>query len=308
MGWRQWNKSEPVIRVYGNMEVTQVHLSFKMGGKLLKRLVNEGDPVSAGQLIGFLDPKEWEHERDSRIAQAAQALAYLEELQNGYRPEEIAQGKAMVEETLAVFTQQQAEWKRQQALFAEAVISQKELDISQSTYENAQAALKKNQEQYLLLLSGTRQEQIDQAFAQWQSAAQQAALSEVRLQDTKAYSPLNGWVLVNGAEEGEVVAAGTVVVTVANLQDIWFRAYIEESDLGKICLGQKVEVTTDSYPNKSYIGRITFISQEAEFTPKIVQTQKERVKLVYRIKVTLDNPYFELKPGMPAEGVLLYDS
>jgi HlyD family secretion protein len=108
-------------------------------------------------------------------------------------------------------------------------------------------------------------------------------------------------VLSKNVEPGEFVAAGTPIVTVGNLQDMWLRAYIPGTELGTVKLGQAVSLYTDSYPGKAYAGRVTFIAAESEFTPKTVQTNKERVKLVYRIKITIDNPNMELKPGMPAD-------
>jgi len=114
--------------------------------------------------------------------------------------------------------------------------------------------------------------------------------------------------LSKNVEPGEYVAPGTPVVTVGELEDPWLRAYINETDLGRVKLGQRVQVTTDSYPDKKYEGRISFIASQAEFTPKNVQTEKERVKLVYRIKVDLTNPNLELKPGMPADAEILLTS
>jgi HlyD family secretion protein len=130
-------------------------------------------------------------------------------------------------------------------------------------------------------------------------------LAVTRLGFTDLVSPIDGFVLVKSAEEGEVVQAGSTVFTVANLKDIWLTAYINETDLGRVKLNQPVEVKTDTYPDKVYKGRISFISQEAEFTPKQIQTTEERVKLVYRIKIQVDNTNLELKPGMPADGYII---
>jgi HlyD family secretion protein len=116
-----------------------------------------------------------------------------------------------------------------------------------------------------------------------------------------AYSPIDGVVLVKSADPGEVLAAGTAIVTVGDIDHPWLRAYINETNLGKIKLGTKAKVTTDSHPGKIYTGKISFIASEAEFTPKQIQTQEERVKLVYRIKIDLDNPQRELKSNMPAD-------
>jgi len=125
------------------------------------------------------------------------------------------------------------------------------------------------------------------------------------LADTIAVSPINGVVLVKAADPGEILAPGTSVVTVGDIEHPWLRAYIREQDLGRVKLGAKAKVTTDSYPGKSYDGHVSFISSEAEFTPKQIQTSEERVKLVYRIKIDIDNPRHELKSNMPADAEIL---
>ena len=118
-------------------------------------------------------------------------------------------------------------------------------------------------------------------------------------------TPINGVVLIKSNYEGEVVLPGATVVTVAGIDEVWLKGYVSEGYLGKVKLGQDVEVVTDSYPHKKYPGRVTFVSSRAEFTPKNVQTREERVKQVYRIKVTIPNSKQELKIGMPAEGYIL---
>jgi len=130
-------------------------------------------------------------------------------------------------------------------------------------------------------------------------------LANTRLGFAELTSPSDGFVLVKSAEAGEFVQAGSTVFTVANLEDIWLTAYINETDLGRVKLNQEAHVKTDTYPHKTYKGRISFIAQETEFTPKQIQTAEERVKLVYRIKITLENPDLELKPGMPADGIII---
>ena len=129
-------------------------------------------------------------------------------------------------------------------------------------------------------------------------------IANIRLSYADLISSVNGFVLVKSAEAGEVVQQGSPIFTVADLTDVWVTAYINETDLGKVKLGRQVDVKTDTYPDKVYEGRISFISQEAEFTPKNIQTTEERVKLVYRIKIAVENPNFELKPGMPADGYI----
>ncbi|MFN3476405.1 MAG: HlyD family secretion protein [Candidatus Methylomirabilales bacterium] len=130
---------------------------------------------------------------------------------------------------------------------------------------------------------------------------QEESAAETQFGYTILKSPQAGVVLRKHVEPGEMIAAGTPIVTIADLQDIWLKIYIPEPQLGRIKLGQTAEITTDSYPGKVYKGRVTFINSEAEFTPKNVQTQEERVKLVFAVKISVDNPNQELKPGMPAD-------
>jgi len=131
------------------------------------------------------------------------------------------------------------------------------------------------------------------------------ALTETRLGFAELASPLDGFILVKSSLAGEVVKSGTPVFTAVDLNNIWVTAYINEKDLGKVKLNQESEITTDSFTGKKYKGRVSFISSQAEFTPKFIQTQEERVKLVYRIKVQVDNSSLELKPGMPADAYII---
>ncbi|MFY9856119.1 MAG: efflux RND transporter periplasmic adaptor subunit, partial [Terracidiphilus sp.] len=139
------------------------------------------------------------------------------------------------------------------------------------------------------------------ARANLNQAGADLGLSRVNLDYTVLRAPFTGVVTVRQAELGEVVSPGSPVITLSDLDHIWLRAYVEETDLGRVHWGQEATVTTDTFPGKQYHGHISFISPDAEFTPKSVQTYKERVTLVYRIKIDIDNPNHELKPGMPAD-------
>jgi len=258
------------------------------------------------------------------------AESRLADLLAGARPQEIASARAVVERARADAEKARKDRGRTEALLARQLIPPQENDAARAAGEMAEARRKEAEEALALVLAGPRKDQvdqaraavagakenlslvkegarketIDQARARRRQAAEGVALARTRLSYAAAYSPLSGIVLSKNAEPGEYVAAGTPVVTIADLREVWLRAYIAETDLGKVRLGQEVAVTTDSYPGKRYEGRIAFISPEAEFTPKSVQTQKERVKLVYRIKVTVSNPATELKPGMPADALI----
>jgi HlyD family secretion protein len=146
--------------------------------------------------------------------------------------------------------------------------------------------------------------QMDTDSANIKQLTASLELANTKLGWTDLASPLDGYVLVKSALPGEVVQPGAPVFTAVNLDDIWVTAYINETDLGKVKLGQKAYVETDSYHGKKYNGRVSFISSQTEFTPKYIQTTEERVKYVYRIKVKVDNSSLDLKPGMPADAYI----
>jgi HlyD family secretion protein len=261
------------------------------------------------------------------------AAARLQQLLTGSRPQEIQSAKANLEQTQADLVKRKADMERAERLYKNNFISAQEWDSAKNAYEVALANQKKAEESYALVVEGPRKEEIAAARAQWEQAQAGLKLAKARriqvdvlrkelltaqaqvkeaasaievIETQIGYSqliaPLSGVILVKSTEPGEFVVPGGAVVTLGDIEKPWLKAFITEGDLGKVKLGQKVSVTTDSYPGKVYPGRITFISSEAEFTPKNVQTAKERVKLVYRIKVALENPHRELKPGMPADG------
>jgi HlyD family secretion protein len=190
---------------------------------------------------------------------------------------------------------------RAKRLFGKDEISAQDRDLAATALKRAEAIFKAAQQRYNEAVEGSRKEDIAIARANLAAANADLGLSRIDLGYTALLAPAAGVITVRQAELGEVVAPGSPVVTLADLDHIWLRAYIAETDLGRIRWGQEATVTTDTYPGKQYHGRISFISSSAEFTPKSVQTYKERVTLVYRIKIDVDNPNHELKPGMPAD-------
>ena len=348
-----------VIRVSGNIEVTDAEVSFKILGRVEARLVDEGEMVRAGQTIARLDSAELAQEVAARRAEMQAVQAALAELEAGSRPEEIAQAeasaqqaKARLDEMLAgsrpeelsaaeaVLRRAKAEAERArldaeryEGLYKKEIVSAQQYDLARTAFETALARQREAEEQYKLVKEGPRKEQIEQARAAWlqaqerfvlvkkgprqetieqararlQQAKEGLAVAETRLGYATLTSPLAGVVLSKNVEPGEFVAAGTPIVTVGDLENVWLRAYINETDLGRVKVGQRVRVATDTYPDKRYEGRVSFIAAQAEFTPKSVQTEKERVKLVYRVKVDIRNPNMELKPGMPADAEILME-
>jgi HlyD family secretion protein len=267
-------------------------------------------------------------------AAAQEAQAYLDQLVAGPRPQEVAQAQAAVERAKADLSNLKVEYDRYTKLHSQGAVTTEDFDRSRTAYEVAQAQVDEVQKRYELVKEGPRKEEIEraraalaqakanyelakngprretieQARARVEQARQSLTLAETQLGYATVRSPLTGVVLAKHIEPGEYVAPGTPVVTVGDLVHVWLRAYINEPDLGRVKVGQEARVTTDTYPNRAYEGRVSFIASQAEFTPKNVQTTAERVKLVYRIKIDISNPKMELKPGMPADAEILLDA
>lgn len=290
--------------ISGNIEVTDAQLGFKLAGRVASRPVFEGDPVKAGQLIASLDDSEQKEQLAVVRAELAAAKAGLAELEAGSRPQEIAAAEASVRSTEAVLNQVQLDFARQKDLNAKEVNPARDLEAALANLKVAEARVAESAEQLKLVREGPRAETIQQAQARVAQASASVALAEIRLAETKLYSPLTGTVLSHSIEPGEYISPGTPVVIVADTVHTWVRAYVNQTDLGRVRHGQKLIVHTDTAPGKDFEGTVSFISSEAEFTPKTVQTTKERVKLVFRIKVDVSNPHDELKAGMPADVVL----
>jgi HlyD family secretion protein len=275
---------------------------------------------------------------DQRRADLAQAQAKLRELETGSRPQEIKEAAAAVESARAEAERTQKDWERAQVLFKRDDISASQYDQYRKNAESAAAALRQAEERYAMVREGPRKEEIEAARAQvtraaasvkWAQAQHldvtrkqedvvarraeiereraQVALIDSQLGDTVAASPIDGVVLVKSANVGEILAPGTTVMTIGDIDHPWLRGYINERDLGRVKLGTKAKISTDSYPGKVYRGRVSFIASEAEFTPKQIQTSEERVKLVYRIKIDVDNPQHELKSNMPADAEIVLE-
>jgi HlyD family secretion protein len=350
--------------VSGNLELTQVDISFKVPGKLIELNVDEGAFVKKGMVIARIDREQMDRQRNRdeagvtsaesqyqqmqtsiqweqqtlesdialRRAEQRAAQAQLDQLLAGSRPQEIQQARAAVADAKAQHDQAQADWDRAQELFKNDDISKQQYDQYRMRLDSTAATLRQAEERSALVLEGPRKEDIEAARAQVaradaairvseanrlelkrrqedlvahradiSRARAQVAMTDTQINDTVVTSPVDGVVLVKSAEVGEVLAAGTTVVSIGDIDRPWLRAYINETDLGRVKLGQTATLTTDSFPGKTYPGRVSFIASEAEFTPKQIQTREERVKLVYRIKIEVDNRSHDLKLNMPVD-------
>lgn len=292
------------IKLTGTVETTTVAVSFKVPGRLKERLVDEGQQVQAGQIVARLEDDELKDERRLRAADQLAAQAALADLKAGSRQEEIAAAAATLARLKAESDRASQDAVRAEALFKKEVIPRKELDAARAAKDAAAAAVREGEERLQLAKIGPRPDAVKQAQARLEAAGAARSLADTRLSQSVLAAPQSGTVLAKHAEPGELLAAGSPVITVGRLDEVWVRAFVPETQLGRIKLGQKVTVTSDTWKGREYQGTVSFIASEAEFTPRNVQTEAERVKLVYRIKVTIPNPKQELKPGMPVDLVI----
>lgn len=294
-------EDEGAIVVSGNVEVTEVNMGFKIPGRVIGLFAEEGQKVDKGEKLALLDNAELESQLTQNRAYLSETLARLEELRAGSRPQEIEQARASVRYAEAELNKARKDYDRAEILYINGAISAQQMDSAQKTYD---AAVSQNQgalEAFSLVKEGPRKEVIKAAADRVGQAKAAVKTAEERLNDSVVYAPVSGVILRKNIEPGETVAAGTPVYTIGDLENPWIKVYVKEDNLGHVKIGQKAEVTTDSYKGKRYEGTVTYISSEAEFTPKNVQTQEERVKLVFGIKISVKNPDDELKPGMPAD-------
>lgn len=295
LGFRSNGKD--IIVLQGNVDVRQVNLSFKVAGRIAEMKVDEGDRVETGTIVASLDKSYFADELRLARARVAAQSAVVARLVNGTRPEEIAQGRALVAEREAAVALAKATFDRQQELAGRGVAAHQRHDEATAALERAQAALKSAQEALRLAELGPRREDIDAAKAQLEGENAALVQAERRLADADLIAPSAGVILTRVREPGAIVAAGEIVYAVTITSPVWVRTYVAEPDLGRIAPGMPVEVRTDS--GKTYRGRIGFISPVAEFTPKSVETKELRTSLVYRLRVVVDGEAAGLLQGMP---------
>ena len=290
------------ILASGHVEATEVLLSTKVGGALEHLAVDEGSTVEAGQEIARIDTVDTRLALESAKAERALARAELRLRLAGARQEDILEAKAQLVKAEADLSGARRDLERMEGLLATGSGTTKSRDDARTRHDVAAASVEAARERLRRMEAGFRKEEIAAARARRQAADAGIARLEQQLEDAVIVSPIAGVVTQKISEQGELMARGAGIVVVTDLASAWLNAYIPEPDLGRIRLGQEAEVITDDGQTRA--GRISFIASRAEFTPKNVQTRDERVKLVFRIKVALENADGLFKPGMPAEALL----
>ena len=287
-----------LIVASGHVEATEVLVSTKVPGTIENLAVDEGSTVAAGQELARIDTTDTRLALDAARAERDQAEAELRLRLAGSRVEDVREAKAQVVRAEVDLDGAQKDLDRMEGLLSAGSGTTKARDDARTRRDAAQAALDAARERLRRLEAGFRAEEKDAARARFQAAAARIAQLEQQLADARILSPVAGVVTEKLAEKGELAARGTGIVVVTDLPNAWLNAYVSETDLARLRLGQEAEVTTDD--GQARKGRVSFVASRAEFTPKNVQTRDERVKLVYRIKVLLENADGLFKPGMPA--------
>ena len=299
--WHQHRAADPnaELSLSGNVDVHQVELAFRVTGRIARLEAQEGDRVASGAVLAQLDRVPFETDVAAAQADAAQAQAQLEKLQHGYRSEEIAQARAMVAQRAADLANARVTLKRQQELVAAGLVTHQQIDDAQARVAQSEAQLAGARDQLTLEQRGSRPEDIDSARAMLAAAQARLAKTQTALADATLLAPSAGIISVRAREAGAMVQAGQTVYTLTLNDPVWIRAYVPQPRLGRIKPGMTVSVNIDSMPGKQYQGTVGFISPDAEFTPKSVQTDQVRDDLVYRIRVIAQDPDNVFRQGMP---------
>lgn len=300
--WRHRGEqsTEGQLLLFGNVDIRQVQLAFNGNERIAELLVEEGDQVRTGQLLGRLHRQRLEAKAASREAQARAQREVVARLEAGNRPEEVRKAKADLAAARADLENAELTYKRVKELVTKEVDTPQRQDDAQAALDVAKAREAAAGEAYELMVLGPRQEDIAAAKATLQAYDADLALARRELADAELYAPTNGTIRNRLLEPGDMASPQKPVLTLALNNPVWVRAYVPEPDLGKIRSGMKAEVTTDSFPGKRYAAWIGFVSPVAEFTPKSVETADVRTKLVYEVRAFVSNPQGELRLGMPA--------
>ncbi|WP_421241351.1 secretion protein HlyD [Aeromonas enteropelogenes] len=296
--WWQGRPADGSV-LYGNVDIRDVNLAFRVGGRVSEVQVDEGDAVQAGQLLARLDPAPLIHSRDSARANLAALTAANALMHKGYRSEETDRARASLSAAEAAALEADKQWRRQSALAATGAISRGQLDSARSQRDQTRAQVRAARKQLAQLETGYRPEEIAQSDAQLEGAKATLASAELALADAALTAPSDGIILTRAVETGSMVQAGATTFNLSLTTPVWVRAYVEEPWLGHFPSGARVQLTTDSRPDQPYQGVVGFVSPSAEFTPKSVETPDLRTHLVYRLRIVVQDPDPALRQGMP---------
>lgn len=284
----QRNHQSTSITLYGNVDIRSVDTSFQVSGRLVTMEKQEGDSVTIGEKLATIDSALYLTEQQKAQATLDAKEALLAMYNNGYRKEEIDQARAQVEQYQAVYTNALNSYDRQTKLIKTNATSKEALDNSLALRDQAAATLQAAKDKLVQLENGYRPEEIAAAKADVMLARANLTQAQLNVDYTILYAPSDGTILTKAVELGTFVAPGSTIYSITLIKPTWIIAYIDEVNLGQAIAGRTVYLSTDSNPNKTYIGQIGFVSPTAEFTPKTVQTPELRTDLVYRLRIVVN--------------------
>lgn len=299
----------------GTIEAVQSDLAFQVPGRVVAVNVREGDRVQKGQALASLDPSEYKarlEQARANLERAGQSRSLAESnlaIARNTLPADVARAEASLQGARDTLEKTEKNKKRYDQLYERQVVSAREYDAVQLEYDTAKARYDEARAALSQARSNLKKEQslrkeVNAASAQVKAFLSAIREAELQLMYTELKAPYSGIILSRNIEPGEVVSPGRQAITMADLSSVDLKIFVPETEIGKVKPGGPVDVKVDTFPDKVFKGQVTFISPEGEFTPKIIQTRKERVKIVYLVKVSIPNPDFELKTGMPADAWL----
>ena len=295
----EFRRAAAPLTLYGNVDIRGVDLGFRVAGRLREVLKDEGDAVQAGDLLACIDEVPFAHDLARAEAELAAAEADRQMKQAGFRSEELAQARAVLEESRVVAKDAARAHQRHAGLVGSGGTSQQNLESAEAALDEANQRVKVSEAKLKLLEAGFRVEEIAAAEAKVAQAQAARASAALRMEDTQLKAPSAGIVLTRALEPGAVVQAGATALSLSLEHPVWVRAYVHERELGRVPPGTRVLLATDGRPGQPYHGTVGFVSPRAEFTPKSVETPELRTSLVYRLRVVVDDADAALRQGMP---------
>jgi len=300
-------QNDQLLTLYGNVDIREVQAAFNDSDRIARMLVQEGDFVRPGELLAELDARRYFANEDQARRNVEAQRQVLTRMLNGSRPEEIVQARSTMQALQATMRDAEVTYRRNLELRREQVVSQQILDDAESRYKEAVGNYEAARQAWILAVKGPRIEDIENARAALKADEAALAFAERELADTRLYAHSDGVIEERILEPGDMASPGVPAFTMALTNPLWVRAYVPETYLGRVYLGMKASISTDSFPGKAFQGWIGYISPTAEFTPKNVETPELRTRLVYQVRVYACNPQNELRLGMPATVTLALD-
>lgn len=305
---RKSSNNSETIEASGLIEAIETEIRAKVQGEVKEIYVQEGDKIKKGDLLCLQDDEKLLIQLNQVRAGLQGSRSKLELFKKGTKKELIAVAKNQLEEAGKELELAKKNDERLTKLLSEGAVSETQKEQADLRLKAAQEGHKSASENYQLLLRGKEKEEIEMVEAEINGYQAQEQFLQSQIQDTRVVSPVDGFLEIKHIEKGELALPGTLLFSLIDLDQTYVNAYLPERQIGRIKIGNSVEVTSDSFPEKIFKGRVDYISDQAEFAPKNIQTKEERLKLVFRIKSYLQNTQGELKPGMPVDIKIIIDS